>query len=58
MDDSVSIQCPWCGEEVSLYVEMETAGSMVEDCEVCCRPWQLFIEHGEDGEPRVSVQRA
>ncbi len=31
---------------------------MVEDCEVCCRPWQLRVDRDDDGEPIVSLERA
>jgi hypothetical protein len=43
---------------VSLYIDPDSAGAMVEDCEVCCRPWQLEIDRDEDGELSVRVQRA
>lgn len=54
----MTVQCPWCGEMVSLYIDPDSAGAMVEDCEVCCRPWQLEIDRDEDGELAVRVQRA
>jgi hypothetical protein len=31
---------------------------MVQDCDVCCRPWQLFVERDEDGRLYVGVERA
>jgi hypothetical protein len=30
----------------------------VEDCEVCCRPWQVFVTWGSDGSPEVRVEAA
>ena len=38
MSDSTEVQCPWCWERVTLYIDPETQGEFVEDCEVCCRP--------------------
>jgi len=36
--------CPWCFESVELYVDPDTRGLFVEDCEVCCRPWAVHVE--------------
>lgn len=58
MDDVAQVQCPYCFEVLELYVDPEGAGSMVQDCDVCCRPWQLFVERSDDGELFVSVARA
>jgi hypothetical protein len=27
----------------------------VEDCEVCCRPWQVTVRYGPDGAAEVSL---
>ena len=48
--------CPYCGEEVEIYVEPDVRGTLVQDCEVCCNPWQLWVTW-EDGERYVSVSR-
>ena len=58
MDDAAEVQCPYCFEWVEVYVDPETRGATVEDCEVCCRPWLLVVERDEAGELRVSVSRA
>ena len=47
MGDPVSLGCPYCGEPVDVAID-EGGGSSqsyVEDCPVCCRPWQVEIEH-------------
>ena len=54
MDNIQTIQCPWCWEELELYIDPESEGMMVEDCAVCCRPWQVHV-YREPGE-KVSVQ--
>jgi len=56
--DSVTVQCPWCGETVEIAIDPETVGELVQDCEVCCHPWRLFVSRDEDGEPTVSIDRA
>ena len=54
---STVITCPYCGEEVEIYVEPDVNGSMVQDCEVCCSPWLLRVSRDE-GELYVDVSRA
>jgi hypothetical protein len=48
--------CPYCGEEGEIYVEPEIHGTLVQDCEVCCNPWQVTV-WWEDGERYVDVRR-
>ena len=57
MNDSFSVTCPYCGEEVEIYLESDVRGSFVQDCEVCCNPWMVRVS--VDGDDRyVSVERA
>ena len=57
MDDVFLVTCPYCGEQVEIYVESDTRGSFVQDCEVCCNPWGVSVSR--DGEERdVHVSRA
>ena len=59
MNDSVSVSCPYCFEELELYVDPETRGAFVQDCDVCCRPWQVVVEREPgSGELFVTVTRA
>ena len=56
-DTEFTITCPYCGEEVEIYLEPDTRGVLVQDCEVCCNPWQLRVV--SDGDDRyVEVSRA
>jgi hypothetical protein len=52
MSDPHSLSCPYCGEAVNLDID-EGGGSpqsYVEDCPVCCRPWQVKVTFDpEDG---------
>jgi uncharacterized Zn finger protein len=57
MTEHFFVECPYCGEEVELYLEPDVHGALVQDCEVCCNPWTIRIT--SDGDERyVSVSRA
>jgi len=51
MLDSVFLNCPFCGERFEALVDT-SAGEheYVEDCPVCCRPINLHLRTGMDGE--------
>jgi len=45
MMEPMQLICPYCGEPVELDID-ECGGSRqsyIEDCPVCCRPWQVEI---------------
>jgi hypothetical protein len=50
------VSCPYCGEDVEIFLDPESRGEMVHDCEVCCRPWQLEVSWTRDGRPIVRVE--
>ena len=54
---AIDISCPYCGETITLFVD-DSAGAQqyVEDCQVCCRPIQVAVTLGADGEPGVTVR--
>ena len=55
--DHFRITCPYCNESVEIYLEPDVEGELVQDCEVCCNPWQLRVS--DDGRRRrVTVSRA
>ena len=57
MTSEFQVTCPFCGEEVDLYLEPEVRGTLVQDCEVCCNPWNVRVTW--DGADRsVEVSRA
>jgi len=43
MESEFEVTCPYCGEEVEIYLEPEVHGVFVQDCEVCCNPWQVRV---------------
>ena len=54
--DQFIIVCPYCGESVEVYLEPDVEGNLVQDCEVCCNPWDINV--WDDGEDRhVNVSR-
>ena len=57
VDDHFIVNCPYCGEDVEIYVEPDVRGTFVQDCEVCCNPWRVHVIR-EDDERYVSVSRA
>jgi Cysteine-rich CPXCG len=52
-------QCPYCWEVVEVLVDIGGGGqqSYVEDCSVCCRPWQVHASLSDEGEPSVTLSR-
>jgi prolyl-tRNA synthetase len=55
--DEFFVTCPYCGEEMEIYVEPDVTGTFVQDCEVCCNPWRVRVS-GRDDDRTVSVTRA
>lgn len=58
--DSIDIDCPWCGETYQTHVDIgENGQTMVEDCQVCCRPIELTFQISRtSGRVQVDVRRA
>jgi hypothetical protein len=57
MEDRFLVDCPYCLEQVEIYVEPDVTGSLIQDCEVCCNPWTIRVIR--DGDERyVEVGRA
>ena len=48
MGDLFVVTCPYCGEDVEIYVEPDVTGSFIQDCEVCCNPWRVRVTGRED----------
>ena len=55
--DTFTVQCPYCGEMVEIYVERDVRGTFVQDCEVCCSPWRVRVFR-EGGRRFVNLKRA
>ena len=51
MFDTIRIRCPFCGEPFEALVDASAgAAEYVEDCPVCCRPIEMRLQVGSDGE--------
>jgi hypothetical protein len=57
VEDTYWVTCPYCGEQVEVYVEPDVTGSFVQDCDVCCNPWRIRVT-GKRDERSVDVERA
>jgi hypothetical protein len=57
MDELFDVTCPYCGEQVEIYVEPEMSGRFVQDCEVCCNPWRVRVSRS-GGERWVELAKA
>ena len=57
--DEAEVVCPHCGEQVAIRLDPSggTRQEYVQDCEVCCRPWQVQV-HYAGGSVDVSVEPA
>ena len=55
-----SVDCPYCGEPNE--IEIDPSGgkrqSYQEDCQVCCRPWNVTVRLDSEGEATVRVAAA
>ncbi|WP_438862499.1 CPXCG motif-containing cysteine-rich protein [Neptunicella sp.] len=51
------ISCPYCGEQISVTVEvLDENQEYIEDCQVCCRPIIFTIGSSMDDYPSISVR--
>jgi cysteine-rich CPXCG protein len=57
LSDQFFVTCPYCGEEVEIYLEPDVGGTLVQDCEVCCNPWRLRV-YGSGEDREIDVSRA
>ncbi|MEO7325581.1 MAG: CPXCG motif-containing cysteine-rich protein [Dokdonella sp.] len=51
MLEPITLHCPYCGEAFETQADL-SAGSQryVEDCAICCRPIEVSLRVGDDGE--------
>ena len=56
-ESAAVVACPYCGEPVEITLDPGGGDyqEYVEDCEVCCRPWQVIVQYGPDGSAEVTV---
>ena len=56
-ETEATVECPYCGEAVEITLDPDGGATQqyVQDCEVCCRPWQVHVAYDADGHASVSV---
>ena len=56
-DRDAVVECPYCGEEIEMTLDPGSGEHQeyVEDCEVCCQPWQVTVHYEADGSANVIV---
>jgi hypothetical protein len=59
-DTEVEVDCPYCGESVTIGVDPAGGAvqTYVEDCQVCCQPWQVHLSYDDHGGAHVWVEPA
>ena len=58
MDDTADVICPYCLEQIEIYVDPETIGELIYDCDVCCRPLAIQVSRSDEGELFVRASRS
>jgi hypothetical protein len=58
LDDTYTATCPFCFEECELIVDLGGGSeqSYVEDCPVCCRPWQVRVSVDDEGAVTLELE--
>jgi hypothetical protein len=58
--EETEIECPYCGEVGELVIDRAGGATQdyVQDCEVCCRPWQVHVTLGVGGAIEVKVEQS
>jgi len=56
-DLEATVTCPYCAQDVSIGLDPGSGAAQeyVEDCPVCCQPWQVSVRYGVDGSAGVAV---
>lgn len=57
-ETEATVHCPHCGEAVEITLDPSGGDvqSYVEDCEVCCNPWNVTVHYDVEGKAEVDVE--
>ncbi len=58
LDSEAEVACPYCGEVVTISLDPGSGDDQeyVEDCEICCRPWNVHVHYDENGSATVTLE--
>jgi hypothetical protein len=58
-DMETVVACPYCGapNDIALDPGSGEEQDYVEDCQVCCQPWQVSVRYDGAGEAIVEVRQ-
>ena len=53
-----TVACPYCGEANTIFVDPSGGGRQryVEDCQVCCQPWEVLVHLDAEGDVAVEIR--
>lgn len=59
-DTEATVLCPYCGEanDIGLDPGGGSRQEYSEDCQVCCRPWQIVVSFDAYGEATLHLEAA
>lgn len=57
MLEAAEVTCPYCGESMEISVDLSAGRrqSYIEDCQVCCRPWQVQVRLSSGSNFQVQI---
>jgi hypothetical protein len=60
VSEFVEVMCPYCGEMANLDVDSSGASrqAYVQDCPVCCQPWQVELTRDREGDWSATLRTA
>lgn len=58
VEKSAEVACPYCGAWETIHLDPGSGARQryVEDCGVCCRPWDVRVRYGPDGSVTVELR--
>ena len=60
MDTFAEATCVYCGEQVEMAIDPDGGvhQQYVEDCPVCCSPWNVDLQYLDDGTAILQLEPA
>jgi Cysteine-rich CPXCG len=58
-DLDAEVMCPYCAQPATIALDPGSGESQqyVEDCPVCCQPWQVHVRYDAAGVATVSIDQ-